>query len=150
MSDKSDISSASPPTRTLPVLAVRDWGVEQLGLLSESTWIARLLKCNLITINKTDTFLCNSLLWHVYTARNRSIQSSFLLMFKSLKASRLKKFSLLDIEPYNKDISDHIQCSTALLWWMVQSWKLELIANVIASWKQQRLTGTQLILWKTQ
>ncbi len=49
-----------------------------------------------------------------------------------------EKFSFLHIKPHNKDISDHIQYSAALLWWMVQSWELELLADVTAWWKQQR------------
>ncbi len=38
----------------------------------------------------------------------------------------------------HKDIYDHIWCSTALLWQLAKSWELELVANITASWKQQR------------
>ncbi len=48
------------------------------------------------------------------------------------------KFVFLHFKPYNKDIYDHIWCSTALWWRTVQSWELELIADVTASWKQRR------------
>ncbi len=50
---------------------------------------------------------------------------------------------LINIRPYNKDIYDHIWCSTAILWQPVQSWELELVANFSASWKQQRSMCTQ-------
>ncbi len=60
------------------------------------------------------------------------------------------KFAFLHIKPYNKDIYNHILCSTALLWQMVQHWELELIADVTASWKQQRSMCTQTISQKMQ
>ncbi len=39
-----------------------------------------------------------------------------------------EKFGFLHIKPYNKDIYDHIQ---SLLWQTVQSWELELIADIM-------------------
>ncbi len=53
-----------------------------------------------------------------------------------------KKFGFLHNEPYNKDIYNHIQCSTALLWPMVHSRELKLLTDVTASWKQRRWRGT--------
>ncbi len=47
------------------------------------------------------------------------------------------------IRPYNKDIYDHIRCSPALLWQPAWSWGLRLIADITASWKQQRSLCTQ-------
>ncbi len=61
-----------------------------------------------------------------------------------------KRFVFLHIKPYNKDIYEHAQCSTALLWRLVQSWELELIADVTATWKQWRGKGTETICWKIQ
>ncbi len=46
-----------------------------------------------------------------------------------------EKFRFLHIKPYNKDISDHIRCSTAFLWQMAQSWELELLADITTGWK---------------
>ncbi len=46
-----------------------------------------------------------------------------------------EKFVFLHIKPYNKDIYNHIWCFTALLWQLVQSWELELFADVTTSWK---------------
>ncbi len=43
------------------------------------------------------------------------------------------KFVFLHIKSYYKDISDHTQCSTASLWWTVQSQELELLAEATAS-----------------
>ncbi len=61
-----------------------------------------------------------------------------------------EKFGFLHIWPYTKDIYNHWQCSTALLWQTVQSWKLELVADVTASWKQQRCIGTLTVCQNTQ
>ncbi len=38
--------------------------------------------------------------------------------------------AVLHIKLYNKDIYNHIQCSTALSWWTMQSWELELFAEL--------------------
>ncbi len=54
-----------------------------------------------------------------------------------------RNFFFLHVKPYNKDIYDHIQCSTALLRRTVQSWELELIADIAAGWKQQRSMCTE-------
>ncbi len=44
-----------------------------------------------------------------------------------------EKFVFLHIKPYNKDFSDHIQCSTSLKWQTVQCWDVGHNANVAAS-----------------
>ncbi len=54
---------------------------------------------------------------------------------------------------YNKNIYDHIWYSTALLWRTVQSWELELIADITTSWKQRRcrvIESSSKIRRKTQ
>ncbi len=61
----------------------------------------------------------------------------------------------LHIKPHNKDIYDHIRCSTALLWWALQSWELELVADVTASLKQRRHSdnlskNNQRSFWNTR
>ncbi len=55
--------------------------------------------------------------------------------------SLMEKSVVLHIKPYNMDIYDHTQCSTALLWPMVQSWELETLADVTDSWRQPRFRG---------
>ncbi len=45
------------------------------------------------------------------------------------------------MKPYNKNIFDPIWCSAARLWWRVQSWPLELVADVSARWKRQVVEG---------
>ncbi len=54
-----------------------------------------------------------------------------------------EKFVFLHIKSYNKDIYDHIWCSTALLWQTVPSQKLELIADATASWKWLKIIEVQ-------
>ncbi len=49
-----------------------------------------------------------------------------------------EKLVFLHIQPYDKDIYDHIRCSTALLWQLLPSWELELVADITPSWKQWR------------
>ncbi len=59
------------------------------------------------------------------------------------RAAYRRSLLFLHIKPHSKDIYDHIQCSTALLWQPAQSWELELIAYNTASWKQQSSMCTQ-------
>ncbi len=62
-----------------------------------------------------------------------------------------EKFGFSHIKPYNKDIHNLIQCSTALLWWTVQSRELEFLADVTTSWKQWRWRGISnapTVRWK--
>ncbi len=40
-----------------------------------------------------------------------------------------EKFGHLHIKPDNKNIYNHLWCSTVLLWELVQSWELELVAE---------------------
>ncbi len=67
--------------------------------------------------------------------------SAYLCDHQELK----EKLIFLWIKPYNRDIYDYIQCSTAILWPTVQSWELELLADVTTSWKQQRSIWPQTI-----
>ncbi len=75
------------------------------------------------------------------------INRSFI--FQSVRfwgVSWVKGVVSLHIKPYKKDIYDHIRCSTALLWQLVQFWEQKLVADITASWKQQRsMTSTQTI-----
>ncbi len=43
-----------------------------------------------------------------------------------------EKFVFLHIKPYNKNIYNHIQNSTAFIWRTAQSQELELVADVTA------------------
>ncbi len=49
------------------------------------------------------------------------------------------------MKPYNKDIYDHIQYATELLWRTAPSSELELSADVTASWKQ----SIDKLFWET-
>ncbi len=58
-----------------------------------------------------------------------------------------EKFVFLHIKAHNKDICDHLWCSTALVWQTVQSWELELIADVTENgWKHRRSMCSQLLI----
>ncbi len=60
-----------------------------------------------------------------------------------------EKFGFLHIKPYKKNSYDHIRCFTALLWQPVQSWELELVADITVSRKQQKSMCTQTICQKS-
>ncbi len=66
----------------------------------------------------------------------------------SFKITLNLKFIFLHIQPYNKDIYNHLQFFAALSWQQVQFWKLKLMADVTASWKQRRSLSTQTIRQK--
>ncbi len=58
-------------------------------------------------------------------------------LIKTAKKHLKKEFIVLHIKQYNKNISDHMRYSAALLWWTLQSGDLDLIADVTASLKQR-------------
>ncbi len=74
----------------------------------------------------------------------------YMLLLCLSKTSLKEKFVFWHHKPYNKDTYNHMCCSTALLWPTVQSWELELVADVTASWKQRRSMCTQTIHWRIQ
>ncbi len=78
-----------------------------------------------------------------------SLKIFLLIYFYQLEPLK-DKFCFLHIKPCNKDIYNHIKCSASLSWQTLQSGELALIADVMASWKQQRSMNTQTIHWKMQ
>ncbi len=76
-----------------------------------------------------------------YSWGSKWVISSAMTLIKTAKKHLKKEFVVLHIKPYSKNISDHIRYSAALLWWTLQSWELELVADVTSDWKQQRFRG---------